>query len=242
MDTPTLPILILNARPAAGKSEVINYLKHIPKLERQQRFHLNQLDVIDDFPILWSWFEEDAILESMGFPRLHTDEDGYFMGQHLWHVLIKRLSQEYAIKVRDSTHYHTHYTTLIEFSRGMEHGGYSAAYHYLSRPILESAAILYINVSWEESRRKNRVRFNPDRPDSILEHGLDDVKLLKLYRYDDWLSLSRHDPEYLTINGIKVPYAIFPNEDDLTTERSSALGSRMEETLQKLWVAYCQLH
>ncbi len=239
MHVPILPILILNARPAAGKSEVIEYLKHIPSTERQQRFHLNRLEVIDDFPILWSWFEEDAILENMGFPRLHTDPKGYFLGHHLWHVLIKRLCQEYAKKIRDMEDYHETRTTVIEFSRGMEHGGYAAAYENLSRKVLESAAILYIQTSWEESLRKNRARYNPDRPDSILEHGLDDEKMFNLYHDDDWLSLTK-DSHYLTIQGLKVPYAIFPNEDDLTSSKKPALGTRLEKTLNTLWDAYYQ--
>jgi len=242
MDTPVFPLIILNARPAAGKSEIIDYLKHIPTLERQQRFHINQIEVFDDFPILWSWFEEDAILESLGFPRLHTDVEGYFNGQHLWHLLIQRLCQEYAKRVRDKPDYVTSHTAFIEFSRGMEHGGYSEAYQYLSREILEAVAVLYINVSWEESLRKNRARYNPDRPDSILEHGLDDAKMLRLYRDDDWVSFSCHDPAYLNVKGIKVPYVIFNNEDDVTTQRESALGHRLEQTLQKLWDAYSRLH
>jgi len=42
--------------------------------------------------------------------------------------------------------------------------------------MLKSAAILYVNVSFSESLRKNRKRFNPNKPDSILEHGLPDEK------------------------------------------------------------------
>ena len=95
MKSPPLPIILLNARPAAGKSELIDFLKRVPLAERQNRFHINQFDVFDDFPILWSWFEEDALLENMGHPRLHSDPDEYFTGQHLWHVLIKLLCLEY---------------------------------------------------------------------------------------------------------------------------------------------------
>jgi hypothetical protein len=32
-----------------------------------------------------------------------------------------------------------------------------------------------------------------------------------------------------------VPYAVFENEDDVTTARGTALGERLEETLTKLW-------
>ena len=59
------PILILNARPAAGKSEIIHYLQDFPSEERRNRFHIGEMKVFDDFPMLWSWFEEDDILQTI---------------------------------------------------------------------------------------------------------------------------------------------------------------------------------
>lgn len=225
-------ILILNARPAAGKSEIIDYLKRTPLEERQQRFHVGELDIIDDFPMIWAWFEEDAVLTKMGHPSLHTDEQGYFKWPYLWHVLIERLSLEYHKHCRDAAGTHT---TILEFSRGSEHGGYREAYQHFDKKILQQAAILYVKVSFEESQRKNRARFNPERPDSILEHGLDDKKLQRLYREDDWEALSAVHPEYITSQGIRIPYAIFDNEDDVTTPRGEALGLRLEAALRHLW-------
>ena len=96
-------------------------------------------------------------------------------------------------------------------------------------------AILYINVSWEESLRKNRARFNPERPDSILEHGLPDKKLEVLYRHVDWEEVSAPDPQFIVIQGVKVPYAVFENEDDVTTQRGAALATRLEQVLGQLW-------
>ena len=242
MKSPPLPIILLNARPAAGKSELIDFLKRVPLAERQNRFHIHQFDVFDDFPILWSWFEEDALLEKMGHPRLHSDPDEYFTGQHLWHVLIKLLCLEYKKCLRDNPNYHASHTCVIEFSRGTKHGGYAKAYQHLCPEILAKAAILYINVSWEESLRKNRARFNPDRPDSILEHSLDDKKMSKLYREDDWLSLIDGGVPFLEIQGVKVPYAIFENEDDVTSAGNALMGDRLEQTLAILWQRYNALH
>ena len=70
-DTRKFDILLLIARPAAGKSEIIDYLKKSPLTERLQRFHVGRLEEIDDFPMLWTWFEEDALLERMGYPAAH---------------------------------------------------------------------------------------------------------------------------------------------------------------------------
>ncbi|MGC9357321.1 MAG: hypothetical protein ACP5GX_05630 [Anaerolineae bacterium] len=231
----TFPILILNARPGAGKSEIIDYLQRTPLTERSQRFHVAELDVIDDFPMLWTWFEEDSILERMGHPRLHTDPEGYFKETYLWHLLIERISLEYDKRLRDISNYHRTYTTIIEFSRGTEHGGYQEAYPHLSDIILERAASLYIQVSFKESLRKNRARFNPERPDSILEHGLSEDKLKKLYRWDDWDAFTTEDTEQVTVKGHVIPYVVFENEDDVTTPRGEILGKRLETTLDRLW-------
>lgn len=231
----TFDILVLNARPAAGKSEVIDYLKRCSIEERQKRFKIADFEEIDDFPMLWTWFEEDDILQKMGLPRLHSDEQGYFKGDHLWHLLIRRMCFEYQKKVTRIPDYHQKYTTIIEFSRGSEHGGYRAAYQHLSQEVVVSMAILYLDVSYSESLRKNRARFNPDKPDSILEHGLPDAKLERLYKEVDWHDLVRDDPSYVTIQGVKVPFVVFENEDDVTTARGDALGNRLEARLQTLW-------
>jgi len=230
--------LLLIARPAAGKSEIIDYLKNLAPEERARRFHVGVLEELDDFPMIWAWFEEDALLEQMGHPRLHTDPQGYFSEPYLWDVLIERLGLEYQKKRRDRPASDTGITTLIEFSRGQEHGGYRSAFAHLSRPILEHAALVYVDVSWEESLRKNRKRANPDRPDSLLEHSLPDEKLERLYRQTDWEAVSRADPRYLAIQGLRVPYAVFDNADDVTSLRGEALGSRLEQVLGRLWEGY----
>lgn len=230
--------ILLIARPAAGKSEIIDYLKRIPVEERRRRFHVGRFNEIDDFPMIWTWFEEDALLEKMGHPRLHTDPEGYFIEKYLWDLLIERVSLEYQKKLRDLPQDTEASTTIIEFSRGSEHGGYHSALSHLSRQILEKTAVLYIEVSWEESLRKNRKRFNPEKPDSILEHSLEDTKLERLYKETDWSEVSKADPHYLPIEGMRVPYVVFDNADDVTTQRGDALGKRLEQALQELWTLY----
>ena len=231
-------IVLLIARPAAGKSEVIDYLKKIPLEERIQRFHIGHLDEIDDFPMIWAWLEEDAALEKMGHPRLHTDSRGVFLHQYLWDLLIERIGLEYQKRMRGIPNYTETFTTLVEFSRGTEHGGYKSAFSHLTPQMIENLAVLYIDVSWEESLRKNRKRFNPERPDSILEHSLPDHKLEHLYKEIDWEQVSRDDPQYLTIQGIRVPYVVFDNSDDVTSQRGDTLGKKLEQVLERLWALY----
>lgn len=236
MDKDTFNVLILIGRPASGKSEIIDLLTHTPPEVRRHRFHIADPNVIDDFPMLWTWFEEDHILsKQLGQPRLHTDSNGYFKHRYLWHLLIKRISLEYSKRLRDNPSYHNHATTLVEFSRGDEHGGYSAALPYLSDELLRRAVLVYVRVSFEESLRKNRRRFNPDRPDSILEHSLPDEKLTRLYRDDDWDKVSASDPHFLDVRSVRVPYMVFENEDDVTTGKPDTLAGRLEEVLGRLW-------
>lgn len=232
--TDTFDTLILIARPAAGKSEIINYLKLCPREERLARFHIGEFLEVDDFPMLWTWFEEDALLEQRGKPRLHTTPDGYFLEQHLWDLLIRRLCLEHQKIRRD----HASETIIMEFSRGSEHGGYRSAFAHLTPEVLANAAILYLQVSWEESLRKNRARFNPARPDSILEHGLPDAKLEKLYRHVDWAEITNQPKGILTIQGVSVPFVVFDNEDDVTTAQGAALGERLGQVLDELWDLY----
>jgi hypothetical protein len=231
----TFDVLLLIGRPASGKSEIIDFLNHLTAHDRRARFHVGRLDVLDDFPMLWTWFEEDELLaDKFGLPRLHSDAEGYFNQPVLWHLLIERLSQEYSKRLRDPA-YHAHTTTLIEFARGSEHGGYRQALAHFSEEILRRAAILYVNVSFAESLRKNRRRFNPDRPDSILQHGLSDEKMERLYREDDWAELVSSEDGFLEVNGHNLPYAVFENEDDVTTGKPDLLAARLETTLGRLW-------
>ena len=242
-----IPLLILIARPAAGKSEIIAYLNKLPYEERLRRFHIGEIHRIDDFPMLWSWFEEDRLLEEMGKPRLHTDHNGFFTHRYLWDLLIRRLSLEFQKAMRDfDKHEDREHTVIIEFSRGSEHGGFRRAFEHLSDEILSSCAVLYIDVSYEESRRKNLKRFNPDRPDSILEHGLPEDKMEKLYGESDWPQLldesgsvdpSRQENRthgYIHINDYRIPFAVFENEDDVTTAGGEALADRLAFSIDLL--------
>jgi len=231
-------VIILNGRPASGKSEVIDFLKKVPPEERLERFHIAEIDEIDDFPMIWTWFEEDMILEKvLGKPRIHTDKDGYFLHEYQWHLLIERISLEYAKRLKDIPNYEQRYTALVEFSRGTEHGGYIEAYKHLSEEILRKAAIFYIDVSFEESLRKNRKRFNPDKPHSILEHSLPDEKLRRLYYEVDWDEFTKGCKDYVSIKGIKVPFVVFHNEPDIT-DKPDLLSSKLEELLSNLWRLY----
>ena len=231
-------ILLLIARPAAGKSEIIAHLKGTPPDQRLKKYHIGDFQELDDFPMLWTWFEEDDILTELGHPRIHTDKDGNFLHLYQWDLLIHRINLEYEKLLRDEPDFHQHNTLIIEFARGSSHGGFKRAFEHLSANIAQRLAILYIDVSWEESLRKNRVRFNPEKPDSILEHGLSETKMQALYRDSDWEEIRAENKEMIEIQGHQVPYVVFENEDDVTSQGGETLSRRLQENLSSLFDRY----
>lgn len=247
MSNDIFDIIILNGRPAAGKSEVIDFLKKVPVKDRIRKYHIGDFEEIDDFPILWEQFEDDDLLEEMGLPRLISENhfnykgksyEGYvFKQKWYWNFLIKKIDRIYKKKIKDDPKYHKKKTAIIEFSRGAEHGGFMTAYGYLSEAILKRAAIIYIDVTFEESMMKNRRRFNPDKPDSILEHGLEDLKLEMLYKESDWGKITASDPFFIDVNGVKIPYGVFVNMPE-KTDKPEILGKHLYEVISKLWKNY----
>jgi hypothetical protein len=224
--------IILVGRPASGKSEIIDYLSSLEAEDRRRRFHLGELFVSDDFPMLWSWFEEDRLLQQMGKPRLHTDREGYFKQDYLWDLLVQRLCLEYQKHRAEQA---AGSTVILEFSRGSSHGGYERAFGQLSAGVLEEAVVLYVEVSFDESLRKNSRRFNPQAPHSILEHSLPEEKMRQLYGEDDWYRFAGQDSGYLQLRGRRVPYAVFANEEDHTSAGGEQLGRPLERCCQQLW-------
>ncbi|MFN0152162.1 MAG: hypothetical protein ACKVU1_15780 [bacterium] len=226
-------VIILNGRPAAGKSEVIDYLKKVPVAERLRRFHIGEFEEFDDFPILWERFEDDDIFSRYGRPRAHTTDDYYFKEHFFWNFLIERLNLAYNKTLRDDPKYHDTKTAIIEFSRGGENG-FEEAYGYLDPQILKRAGIVYIKVSYEESKRKNQRRANKDRPDSILQHSLPDEKMDFYYKTNDWEKLAGRDPRAIDVKGVRVPYSVLENEPEVT-DNAERLGQSLERVFAHLW-------
>src|SRR5262249_20976132 len=157
----TFEVIILTGRPAAGKSEVIDYLKKTPVEERRRRFHIGEFEEIDDFPMIWERFEDDAIYERHGKPRAYTTPDNHFKEHFFWNFLIEKMNLVFEKKLAADPRYTDHHTVIIEFARGGENG-LAEAFSYLSDAILERARIVYIDVSYEESVRKNRGASDPN--------------------------------------------------------------------------------
>lgn len=125
-------------------------------------------------------------------------------------------------------------TVVIEFARGGPEGvappippphGYEYSLGCLSADILESASILYVWVTPEESRRRNVERAKPGRDGdaSILHHGVPETVMRGDYGSDDLLWLVDQSDRAGTVqvstdDGVfRLPVAVFDNRADKTS-------------------------
>lgn len=227
------PILIITGRPAAGKSEVIDFLKKADPKERLERFHIADFEELDDFVYVWETFEIDDMLTKHGKPRIWTDEKYWFKDHFIWNLYMERINLEYRKKLARDPNYHDNKTTLVEFARGGDNGIHEAL-SYLHEDILRRVHLMYIKVSYEESVRKNHRRARKGQEDSILFHSLPDEKMDFYYKTNDWDTLAAKDPSFIEVKGFKIPYAVFENEPEKTLD-PKLIGDELERVAKKLW-------
>jgi hypothetical protein len=123
-------------------------------------------------------------------------------------------------------------TIVIEAARGGHDGaqmpltgafGYQYSLAQFCPEILRNAAILYIWVTPEESRRKNADRANPDDPGSNLFHGVPMPVMLGDYGCDDMAYLRENSEleDTVTVKAYghtyHLPIGVFDNRIDKTS-------------------------
>ena len=227
------PILIITGRPAAGKSEVIDFLKKCDPTIRFEKYHIANFEELDDFVYVWETFELDDLMTRFGKPRVWSDEKYWFKDQYIWDLYMDRMALDYKKKVLKDPAYHDKMTTLVEFARG----GENAIHHaltFLSDEMLNKASLVYIKVPYEESVRKNRRRAKLGQEDSILYHSLPDEKMEFYYKTNDWEQLTAKDPNFIEVKGHKIPYCAFENMPEKTMD-PALIAPELERVTKKLW-------
>ncbi|HCP32607.1 TPA: hypothetical protein DIT45_05135 [Candidatus Acetothermia bacterium] len=233
----TFDILLLLGRPASGKSEFIDFMEKCPLERRVQRYHIAPFSVVDDFLILWEKFEEDDLWERLGRGRLYSrPANGNYsvIDSGIWPFLIGKINhriEELSTKV-DAL---SHQTLFIEFSRGGEHG-YAESLKYLSLKLLSRTAILYVSVSFAESRRRNLARYDVEQRAGILTHSVPPEEMERTFRQDDWFDLAPNPQGTLEINGTRVPYVTMKNEPESTDQ--AILDTRYRDALDRLYTLW----
>ena len=155
-------------------------------------------------------------------------------------------------------------TIIIECARGGPDGsrmplegayGYQYTLAKFAPDLLRDAAILYIWVTPEESRRKNNERANPDDPGSNLFHGVPMSVMLGDYGCDDMQWLLQHAEVKNTItvkrDGVtfNVPIGVFDNRVDKTSflrkdvetwekEKVDDMTQAIRQATDSMWANY----
>lgn len=225
--------IILTARPAAGKSEVIDFLKKLDPEQRKEQYHVGDIVEIDDFPYIWEKFEEDRILEQSGRERLWTNQKLYFKEDWAWDFFLLKMNLAFEKHLASGDQ---NKTVLFEFARGGK-DGIQHALEVISPMVLQRAGILYIQVSYEESVRKNRARFKPELAHSILYHSLPDDKMEYYYKENDWSRLASKSEGTLTAQGLYIPFAVLDNEPEVT-DSTEKLAPALQNALDRMWLLY----
>lgn len=237
----TFDHLLLLGRPAAGKSELIDLLKRLPDVERAKAFHIGRFEEMDDFPWLWEKFLEDNLWEESTGTRLysHREENNYGLNEdagRLFDLMMVRFNHETRDRYLSRPEFYQDATLFIEFSRGRENG-YRHAFELLSQEILERAAILYVDVTFEESWRRNLARYEEKKKHSILAHMATRRVMESHYRINDWAEISSGSNEgYLALKGLRIPFVTVNNEPELKEDK--ALAARYQPAFDRLWKLY----
>ncbi len=235
--SPTFDLLLLLGRPASGKSEFIDFMHKCPGDRRAARYHIGRLRVIDDFPLLWEKFEEDDLWERLGHGRRYSRRaDGNYVVSNdaIWPFLVARAGDQ-AASLLSACATPSRETVLLEFSRGGA-SAYADALRGLPPDLLARAAILYVSVTFAESRRRNVARYDQARASGILTHSVPEDEMFRTYAHDDW-SLLAVDPEgFLDLGVLRVPYATLANEPESIDP--DVLDQRYKDALGRLFALW----
>jgi hypothetical protein len=127
-------------------------------------------------------------------------------------------------------------TVFIEFARGIG-DGFKHTLDQFDMEILKDSAVIYIDVSFEESFRKNNARYKEAQKNSILFHKVPDEDMLGFFKENDWKEITLGKAGgYLRLKDIDVPFVTMNNEPELTD--AALLEKRYKGAFDTLWKLY----
>ncbi len=211
--------LFVLGRPAGGKSEFIDFMKKLEAGERAASFGIGRFVEVDDFPWLFAACVEDDRREERGEARQVSERvaEGYNIVRPKFRgSLVQRFNDVITTQYLANPGFYEDGTLLIEFARGVG-DGFRESLERFDRRILERAAILYIQVSFEESYRRNDARYRKGLEESILFHKVPDRDMYGFFRDNDWQEMTGAAPDgRLQIAGVGVPFVSMNNEPEST--------------------------
>jgi len=238
----TFDHLFLLGLPASGKSEFIDFMKQQASEALAERYHMGHLEEMDDFVWLWEKCVEDDLWEEVGKGRLFSKKEGanYSIADgDLYKFFTECFNREIPKTYLSRPEFYRDGTLIIEFSRGGDNT-YDYTLNRLDQEILKRSAVLYVNVTPEESRRRNEARYQEKLAHSILAHKTPDEVMDKFYPFDDWDAFTKSESSgVLECNGVKVPFFTMDNEPE--SKDISVLAERYGEALDTLWTLYNDL-
>lgn len=95
MDNKVFKIVLLQALPASGKSEVRNFMAHVEPERLQREFHIGANLQLDDFPYVHMMRRIDDELEAMGQARIYYPGEEPFIDGRDWGTLCNLLNEDY---------------------------------------------------------------------------------------------------------------------------------------------------
>lgn len=231
--------IILTGRAGAGKSEFIDFLKHVPKEERLLKYHIGDFKELDDFLWVWDMGVDDDIWESLGKGRYHTTKldcgytESHDMELILTDFMSKKMNNELVQRYADNAAFYVSNTLFVEFARGGK-DPFKRTFNYFDEKVLKQSCVFYIDNTAEESERRNEARYNAQLKRSILAHKVPDPDMQLYYRTNDWKEVSQGKTEgYLNFHGVKVPFVSVWNIPELTDPKK--IEERFAPAVVKLW-------
>src|SRR5450759_1083592 len=167
-------------------------MKKLPADGRAADYGIGRFEEVDDFPWLSDACLEDDARESRSEPRQVSERaaEGYNITRPKFRgSLVDRFNEVIARQYLANPEFYEDGTLLIEFARGRD-DSFRESLERFQPEILSRSAILYIQVSLEETFRRNSARYKPGHAESILLHKVDVLDMPGCFRQNDWAGIA----------------------------------------------------